>query len=33
MNWIDFVSRELYLFVAFGCGLVLGYVMGKSEDN
>jgi hypothetical protein len=33
MNGIEFVSQELYLFVAFMSGLVLGYIVGKREDN
>ena len=30
---INFASHELYLFVAFMCGLLLGYIMGRREDN
>ena len=26
--FIDFVSNELYLFVAFMCGLIIGYIVG-----
>lgn len=33
MDSIQFVSHELYLFVSFMCGLVLGYIVGKREDN
>lgn len=33
MEWMKFVSHELYLFVAFMCGLVLGYVISKSGDD
>jgi hypothetical protein len=33
MEWIQFVSHELYLFVAFMCGLLLGYIIGKREDD
>jgi hypothetical protein len=33
IDLIQFVSHELYLFVAFMCGLVLGYIVGKSEGN
>ena len=31
MDWIefiDFVSQELYLLVAFMCGLIIGYIVG-----
>ena len=30
---IQFASHELYLFVAFMCGLLLGYIVAKREDN
>ena len=30
---IQFISHELYLFVAFMCGLILGYMIGKRENN
>jgi hypothetical protein len=30
---LDFVSHELYLFVAFMCGLILGYMVGKRENH
>jgi len=30
---IQFASHELFLFVAFMSGLVLGYVVGKREGN
>ena len=30
---IQFASHELYLFVAFMCGLVLGYIVGKREQE
>jgi hypothetical protein len=33
MEWIQFASHELYLFVSFMCGIILGYVIGKREDN
>ena len=33
MDLIDFASHELYLFVAFMCGLVLGYMVGKREGD
>lgn len=33
MEWMQFASHELYLFVSFMCGLVLGYIVGKREDN
>ena len=33
MEWIQFVSHELYLFVAFMCGLVLGYMIGRREQE
>jgi hypothetical protein len=33
MDFIQFVSHELYLFVSFMCGLLLGYIIGKKEDN
>lgn len=32
-EWMQFVSHELYLFVAFMCGLFLGYVIGKNEER
>jgi hypothetical protein len=32
MEFIEFASHELYLFVAFMCGLVLGYIIGKREE-
>jgi hypothetical protein len=31
MEWIEFielVSRELYLLIAFMCGLIIGYIVG-----
>jgi len=30
---IDLVSHELFLFVAFMCGLILGYMIGKRENQ
>jgi hypothetical protein len=36
MNSIDiinFTSHELYLFVSFMCGLLLGYIIGKREGG
>lgn len=33
MEWMEFVSHELYLFVSFMCGIILGYIVGKREDN
>ena len=33
MEWMDFVSHELFMFVSFLSGLVLGYIVGKREDN
>lgn len=33
MEWMDFVSHELYLFVSFCCGLLLGYIVGRREDD
>jgi len=33
MEWIEFASHELYLFIAFMCGILLGYIVGKREDN
>lgn len=32
MEWMKFVSHELYLFVSFMCGVILGYVIAKRED-
>lgn len=32
MELIEFASHELYLFVAFMCGLLLGYMVGKREE-
>lgn len=28
LEFVDFVSRELYLFIAFLCGLIIGYLIG-----
>lgn len=33
MEWLNFVSHELYLFVSFMSGLVLGYILGKREED
>jgi hypothetical protein len=33
MELVEFASHELYLFVAFMCGLLLGYILGRREDN
>lgn len=33
MEWVEFASHELYLFVAFMCGILVGYIVGKREDN
>lgn len=32
MDFIDFIGHMLYLFVAFMCGIIIGYVVGKRED-
>lgn len=28
LEFINFISQELYLFIAFMCGLILGYIVG-----
>ena len=28
IEFIDFVSDMLYMFVAFMCGLIIGYILG-----
>jgi hypothetical protein len=28
LEFVDFFARELYLFIAFLCGLILGYLIG-----
>ena len=33
MDFIEFASHELYLFVSFMCGIVLGYMVGKRENQ
>jgi hypothetical protein len=33
MELIEFASHELYLFVAFMCGLLLGYILGKRDQE
>lgn len=33
MEWIEFVSKELYLFVSFMCGLLLGYLIGRRDGS
>jgi hypothetical protein len=33
MDFIQFASHELYLFVAFMCGVVIGYIVGKIEGG
>jgi hypothetical protein len=33
MELIQFASHELYLFVAFMCGLLLGYILGKRDQE
>jgi hypothetical protein len=33
MEWMQFASHELYLFVAFMCGVVIGYIVGKIEGG
>lgn len=30
---IDLIAQELYLFIAFLCGLYLGYIIGKREND
>ncbi len=30
---IQLISHELYLFVSFMCGLVLGVIVGRSMEN
>jgi len=30
---INFAENELYLLIAFICGLLLGYMVAKREDN
>lgn len=30
---IEFSSHELYLYVSFMCGLLLGYMIGKREGG
>lgn len=32
MEALQFISHELYLFVAFMCGLVLGYIVGRRDQ-
>jgi len=31
--FIEFTTHMLYLFVAFSCGLLLGYLVGKREGD
>lgn len=31
--FIQFVSHMLYLFIAFMCGIIIGYIVGKNEGN
>lgn len=33
MELVEFASHELYMFVAFMCGLLLGYILGRREDS
>ena len=33
MELIEFASHELYLFVAFMCGLLLGYILCKRDQE
>ena len=28
LEFVDFVSHELYLFIVFLCGLIIGYLVG-----
>jgi hypothetical protein len=28
LEFVDFASHELYLFIAFLCGLIIGYLVG-----
>jgi hypothetical protein len=28
LEFVDFVSHELYLLIAFLCGLIIGYLIG-----
>jgi hypothetical protein len=30
---IEFTSRELYFLIAFICGLYIGYVIGKRDND
>jgi len=32
-DWIELASHELYLFVSFMCGLLLGYLVGRRDDS
>jgi hypothetical protein len=31
--FIQFVSHMLYLFIAFMCGIIIGYIVGKIEGG
>ena len=33
LEFCSFLSNLLYLFVAFMCGLVLGYMIGYNNDG
>lgn len=33
MEWMKFVSHELFMFVSFLSGVLLGYIVAKREDN
>jgi hypothetical protein len=31
--FIQFTSHMLYLFIAFMCGIIIGYIVGKIEGG
>lgn len=31
--FIDFTSHVLYMFVAFMCGIIIGYITGKNGES
>ena len=33
MEFIQFASHELYLFVAFMCGIIIGYIVGRRDGE
>jgi len=33
LQLMQFASHELYLFVAFMCGVLIGYIVGKIEGG